>query len=58
MVRSLGKGLRLLFFAGGQSWRVESSASWDDGVRYRFAGSGDDLGEEGTELKSDTSDKS
>ena len=61
MVRSFGRGLRLLF--AGRAWRAEPSAgsapSWDEGVGYRSAGSGDDssLGDEGAELKSDTSDK-
>jgi len=61
-MRSLGRGLRRrFFFAGGQSWRVEgkSSASWeDDGVRYRDAGSGEDKRDDGTELKSETSETS
>lgn len=58
MVRSLGRGLRLLFFAGGQSWRVESSPSWEDGVKYRAAGSGDDRGDEAKELISEQSETS
>lgn len=59
MVRSLGRGLRLRFFAGGgQSWRVESSESWDDGVGNRVDGSGDDRGDGGKELKSEMSDRS
>lgn len=61
-MRSLGRGLRRrFFFAGGQSWRVEgkSSASWeDDGVRYRDTGSGEDKRDDGTELKSETSETS
>lgn len=64
MVRSLGRGLRLRFLRGGQSWRVESSPSCEDcedceeGVKYRFVGSGEDLGDEGTELRSEISDRS
>ena len=58
MVRSLGRGLRLLFFAGGQSWRVESSPSWEEGVRYRVAGSGEDRGDEAKELISEQSETS
>lgn len=57
-MRSLGRGLRLRFLRGGQSWRVESSPSWDEGVRYRFAGSGEDLGDEPMEVKSEHSETS
>ena len=57
MVRSLGKGfLRRLFFAGRGSWprEAESSPSWEDGVKYRSEGGGD----EGTELRSEMSERS
>lgn len=64
MVRSFGKGLRLLF--AGRAWRAEPSAgsapSWDEGVGYRSAGSGDDcaanVGDGGTELNSESDEKS
>lgn len=51
---------RRFFFAGGQSWRVEgkSSASCEDGVRYREAGSGEERRDEGSELRSETSEMS
>lgn len=64
MVRSFGRGLRLLF--AGRAWRAEPSAgsapSWDEGVGYRSAGSGDDraanVGDGGTELNSESDEKS